>query len=505
MDIKYKLIDLSKHNGTVDFNRVKATGIDGVILRAGYGVSTIDEKFKEYIEKAKNANLHIGIYWFGYAYTDANAEKEAQFCIEVLKPYLGQIDLPVFYDWEYDSYNYAIKNGVTPNKTSISRWTKIFCDTLETAGYFVGVYGNVDYMNNYYTDEIKTKYTIWIAQWASKCTYTGDYGIWQYGAETNKIDSKYVDGITGIVDKDYCYIDYPSIIKEKGFNGYKINNTQNTGTSTNNTNTSQNNNTSIIKGDINKDGQVDINDLELLEHSYLYDETDKIDISVGDMNNDNIVDSTDVIELKKKLIDNTIQGNKEINITIDETQSKEKTNYPVLNSTVVTYSYKKDGETFLSPHFQVKEFASISGSTIYSDNVLISGELINMLEKLFDKLKCTSIVINSGYRTAEHDKAVGGSSSKQHVLGKAADIVCRNKDGIINSKIVCCVAADLGFGGVANISTKYQAVHVDVRTDSKWYGDEIRGISSIWEYNSKWTDFYIYFGLTRDEINEYTT
>ena len=50
MDIKYKLIDLSKHNGTVDFNRVKASGIDGVILRAGYGVSTIDEKFKEYIK-----------------------------------------------------------------------------------------------------------------------------------------------------------------------------------------------------------------------------------------------------------------------------------------------------------------------------------------------------------------------------------------------------------------------------------------------------------------------
>lgn len=504
MDIKYKLIDLSKHNGTVDFNRVKASGIDGVILRAGYGVSTIDERFKEYIKKAKEAKLHIGVYWFGYAYTDVAAEKEAQFCIEVLKPYLGQIDLPVFYDWEYDSYNYAVKNGVTPNKTSISRWTKIFCSALDKAGYFVGVYGNVDYMNNYYTDEIKTKYTIWIAQWSSKCTYTGDYGIWQYGAETNKIDSKYVDGVTGIVDKNYCYVDYPRIIKEKGFNGYKIDNTQDANVDIDKSDVSQNNGTSTIKGDINKDGKVDIHDLELLEHSYLYNETDKIDMSVGDINNDNIIDSTDVTELKKKLINNTTQDDNKTDEIANEIQTQEKNNYPVLNSTVVTYSYKKDGATFLSPHFQVKEFASIGGSTVYSDNILISGELINMLEKLFNKLNCTSIVINSGYRTAKHDKAVGGSGSGQHVLGKAADIVCRNKNGIINSKIVCCVAADLGFGGVANISTKYQAVHVDVRTGSKYYGDEIRGTSSIWKYNSNWTDFYTYFGLTKDEINKYT-
>lgn len=498
MDIKYKLIDLSKHNGTVDFTRVKSAGIDGVILRAGYGVSTIDEKFKEYIEKAKKANLHIGIYWFGYAYTDETAKKEAQFCIKVLKPYLGQIDLPIFYDWEYDSYNYAIKNGVTPNKTSVSRWTKIFCNTLEKAGYFVGVYGNIDYMNNYYTDEIKTRYAIWIAQWASKCTYTGNYGIWQYGAETNTIDSKYIDGITGIVDKNYCYIDYPNIIKEKGLNGYKATNTQNSNTNNNN------NNVSSIKGDVNKDGQVNIEDLELLEHSYLYSETDKLDMSTCDMNNDNIIDSTDITELKKKLINNTATGTKENNI-IEETVVEEKKKYPTLTSKVVTYSYKKDGETFLSPHFQVKEFASIGGSTIYSDGVLISGELVNMLEMLFNKLNCTSIVINSGYRTVAHDKAVGGSGSGQHVLGKAVDIVCRNKNGIINSKIVCCVAADLGFGGVANISTKYQAVHVDVRTGNKYYGDEIRGTSSIWNYNKKWTDFYTYFGLTKNEINKYTT
>lgn len=500
MDIKYKLIDLSKHNGTIDFARVKKAGINGVILRAGYGISTVDEKFKEYIKEAKSANLHIGAYWFGYAYTDSAAKQEAEFCLKTLKPYWGQLDLPIFYDWEYDSYNYAIKNGVTPNKTSISRWTKIFCDTIEKAGYFVGVYGNVDYMNNYYTEEIKNNYTVWIAQWATKCTYKGNYGIWQYGAETNKIDSKYVDGITGIVDKDYCYVDYPTIIRNKGLNGYSKTNTEKNDVDKT---------TEYKKGDINKDGKVDINDLEKLEHSYLYNEIDKIDVTVGDLNGDNKIDSSDITELKKQLIDNStneIKNDVSNKINTEKTKEKPedtKTSYPVLNSTVVTYNYKNQGEQFLSSHFQVKEFASINGTKLYSNNVLISGELINMLEKLFTKLKCTSIVINSGYRTSAHDKAIGGSGSGQHVLGKAADIVCRNKNGIINSKIVCCVAADLGFNGVANISGRYQAVHVDVRTGNKYYGDEMRGTNSIWRYNAKWTNFYTYFGITKNEINKY--
>jgi hypothetical protein len=189
-------------------------------------------------------------------------------------------------------------------------------------------------------------------------------------------------------------------------------------------------------------------------------------------------------------------------ITVTATTSS--TSYPTWEG-VKTFSYAKDGNTYVSKHFLVKEFASISGSNLYSDNVLISYDLVQMLEKLFDTLKCTSITVNSGYRTSVHDKAVGGSGSGQHVLGKASDIVCKNSSGVISAKIVCCVASDLGFGGVANISSKYQATHVDVRTGSKYRGDEIRGNSSIWKYNTKWTDFYTYFGLSKSDVAKYTT
>ena len=250
MEIKYKLIDVSHHNGDVDFAKVKAEGIQGVIIRAGYGVSTVDSCFHANIKNALKNGLHVGIYWFGYAYTVSQAEKEAKHCLSVINAYKGKLDLPIFYDWEYGSFNYAKKQGVTVSKQLCSDMTDRFCSIMESNGYFSGVYANLDYLNNFYTEYIKNRYTIWVAQWSTKCTYSGQYGIWQYGAETNKIDKKSVDGISGIVDKNYCYIDYPSIIKANGFNGYSK---------------TYNVDTSNYHYDVNNDGKVDSKDLQALQ------------------------------------------------------------------------------------------------------------------------------------------------------------------------------------------------------------------------------------------------
>lgn len=248
MEVKYKMIDVSYHNGDIDFAKVKKSGVDGVIIRAGYGVSTVDKCFHSNIKNAIANGLHVGVYWFGYAYAISQAEKEAQFCLKTIEPYKGKIDLPIYYDWEYDSYNYAKKQGVTVSKQLCSDMTAKFCDTLENAGYFAGFYANIDYLTNFYTDTVKKRYTLWVAQWSSKCSYSGQYGIWQYGAETNKIDSKTVNGISGTVDKNYCYVDYPSIIVSKGFNGY------------------QKVDTSNYHYDVNNDGKVDNQDLQALQN-----------------------------------------------------------------------------------------------------------------------------------------------------------------------------------------------------------------------------------------------
>lgn len=249
MEVKYKLIDVSAHNGTIDFAKVKADGIQGVIIRAGYGFKTVDKCSKNNIKNALANGLHVGVYWFGYAYTVAQAKQEAEYVAKLLSDYRGKIDFPIFYDWEYDSFNYAKKQGVIVSKQLCSDMTKAFCEILENYGWYSGFYANIDYLNRFYTQSVKDRFTCWVAQWSTKCTYSGQYGIWQYGAETNKIDSKKVSGVSSAtVDKNYCYIDYPSVIKTNGFNGY-----------------GKSNETITYSYDVNGDGIIDEKDLIALE------------------------------------------------------------------------------------------------------------------------------------------------------------------------------------------------------------------------------------------------
>lgn len=154
---------------------------------------------------------------------------------------------------------------------------------------------------------------------------------------------------------------------------------------------------------------------------------------------------------------------------------------------IKTYSKSTQGNIKLSAHFAVWEFACKDGT----DTVLIDTDLINKLEQIYDNLNCSKIIVNSGYRTPSHDRAVGGNGKGQHTLGKAADIQCYGKDGsIIEAKYVCCVAEDLGCKGIGYISSK--AVHIDTRT-GKWWGDETTGNDSI-------GSFYSYFRVDKPSV-----
>lgn len=146
---------------------------------------------------------------------------------------------------------------------------------------------------------------------------------------------------------------------------------------------------------------------------------------------------------------------------------------------VKTYSLKTHGNINITEHFKVREFRCQDGS----DKILISAELVDMLEKLREMLDC-SVTITSGYRTKTHNKKVGGSSASKHLKGIAVDIVCKKDGKNISSKEVCCAAQDLGFGGIAIISGV--AVHLDVR-NTRWWADETKN-------NKRVADFYPYFG-----------
>lgn len=218
-----KAIDLSVHNNTVDFNRVKAAGINNVILRCGftgYGKSHTlnkDITFEENYRKAKEAGLNVGAYYYAVALTEADADREAAFVLSLLKG--KQFELPIYYDVE-DSHDTSSSSVLSENMQNLgkSKLTSIvdrFCSTVESAGYYTGFYTSTYWVNQLLDMSILNRYTLWLAQWSDKVTYTGSYGIWQY------TDSGSVDGVSGNVDMNIIYEDFTSVIKKLGLNGFE--------------------------------------------------------------------------------------------------------------------------------------------------------------------------------------------------------------------------------------------------------------------------------------------
>ena len=202
-----KGIDVSVHNGDIDWGKVKADGIDFAILRAGYGrlASQRDDRFEENYAGAKAAGIPVGAYWYSYAMTPEEAELEADVFLSVIKG--KQFEFPVYYDVEE-------KKQFDLGKEKVSAIMRAFLERVEAAGYFVGLYGSASSLTSHTADDIKSRYTIWLAHWVNQTSYGGAYGIWQHSEKGR------VDGINGNVDLDIGYKDFPTIIKGKGLNGY---------------------------------------------------------------------------------------------------------------------------------------------------------------------------------------------------------------------------------------------------------------------------------------------
>jgi lysozyme len=203
--MQIKGIDISKWQGAIDFQKVKNSGIQFVIIRAGYGTKGKDEFFEANYKKAKAAGLHVGAYWYSYANGFKEAGEEADAFLRALSG--KQFDYPVYLDMEE-------KSQLDAGMDFCSGLIRTFCGKLEAAGYFVGFYTSSSYVRAVVKEEIRKRYTFWCAQWASSCSFAGSCGIWQ------KSSNGQVPGITGRVDEDISYQDFPSIIKGGGFNGY---------------------------------------------------------------------------------------------------------------------------------------------------------------------------------------------------------------------------------------------------------------------------------------------
>lgn len=169
-------IDVSTHNGNLDWEKIKASGIAFAIIRAGYGRTGVDAQFHNNIEGALSQNIPVGVYWFSYALNAAGAAAEAKKCLEVIAGY--DIQLPVFFDFEYDTVRYAEKNGVTLGKEAYNDHAEAFLQEIEKAGYRAGIYYNLDYKRRFVDSNRLGKYTQWFAQYNPTPSWDG-YDIWQ--------------------------------------------------------------------------------------------------------------------------------------------------------------------------------------------------------------------------------------------------------------------------------------------------------------------------------------
>lgn len=194
-------IDVSKYQGTINWQAVKASGVEFVIIRCAYrgwgsGVLVEDPYFRSYLSGAKAAGLDVGIYFFSQAINEVEAVEEASACVEYLNGTF--LEYPIFIDIE-DSGGYP--NGRADKLTKAQRTSiaKAFCETVRSAGYQAGVYANTNYFTHHLDASQLSSYHIWLAQYAEKPTYTGRYDIWQYTAKGS------VDGISGNVDMNIAY------------------------------------------------------------------------------------------------------------------------------------------------------------------------------------------------------------------------------------------------------------------------------------------------------------
>lgn len=189
------IIDVSEHQGNINWDQVKSTGVEGVIIRCGYGdnIASQDDKYwKRNADECTRLGIPFGVYIYSYATSMAQAESEAQHALRCVKGY--KLSYPIYLDLEHAG-----------TEAGAVERAKRFGDIIEVAGYWCGIYANLNWWNNYLPG--LDRFTKWIAQYNSKCDYTGkNKDMWQYTSGGR------VAGIGGNVDMNECYRDLPKEI-----------------------------------------------------------------------------------------------------------------------------------------------------------------------------------------------------------------------------------------------------------------------------------------------------
>lgn len=243
-----KGIDVSMWQKNIDFDKVKAAGYDFVIIRCnnwdnGLNCVVVDPYFEQNYARAKAAGLAVGAFYFTWQNSVLGARKDAELCLELIRG--KQFEYPIYFDLEWQK---AFAQG----RSVCSAMVEAFCGALEEAGYFAGLYISRSPLQSYITETVANRYALWIAEYdVTKPQYNGEYGMWQYSS-TGRVPGI---AVNIDVDLDECYVDYPKIIKSGGFNGFTKQTEQHS---------------KPLKGDLNGDGKVDIEDATALINPHIF-------------------------------------------------------------------------------------------------------------------------------------------------------------------------------------------------------------------------------------------
>lgn len=205
-------IDVSRYQGAIDWEKVKKSGVDFVLLRSSIGDGTTlvtgeDIRFSVNVVEAKKAGLMVGAYHYLKAHTVEDALKEAKFFVKTISPYA--LDFPAVLDFEDPSQQ---ENLTNEERTAMA---KVFLEEVANAGYYPMLYTNKSWATNYLNMNELADFEVWLAEWFPQPSYRGDFGIWQYTAYGM------VSGVEGSVDLDVCYKNYRKIILDGGYNHLK--------------------------------------------------------------------------------------------------------------------------------------------------------------------------------------------------------------------------------------------------------------------------------------------
>lgn len=202
-----KGIDVSAWQSIIDWDKVKAAGIEFAMIRIALGVKA-DSKAIRNIEECIRVGMPFGVYIYSYALNVVRAEQEAGFVIKMLKPYKDKISFPVVIDME-DADGYKTKHGMPSNETLVAICEKE-CLMFEGAGYYAAIYASKSWLDAKLKSTKLDRFDKWLAWWYKDAKFDKNkYGLWQCS------DAGKVDGIRGSVDMNESFKDYPNMILKK--------------------------------------------------------------------------------------------------------------------------------------------------------------------------------------------------------------------------------------------------------------------------------------------------